>query len=1491
MKKTLFTLFSVFFFFLVGFSQKSAVIKLKSKKNSLVVSASKSTGFTLTSSMSELNMDVVSFKEGEFMSLQNSNLIKIYDEGIPNIPVLSKLIEVPQGATVELIVKSYDEEIIKLSDYGITDKIQPALQSQSKSEGVVPFVYNEKVYKTDDFINKKIAEYEYAGQIRATRLGHILIHPIQYNPIKNIIKVLNNLVIEVKFNNANISKTENLKAKYSSPYFNNMLEGQIINSVSNSNKELVIQAPTHLVIIADRMFEAQLAPFIAWKIKKGFNVTVGYTDQAEVGNTTSSIKAYLQGIYEGSSPMSFVLFVGDVQQIPAWTGTSGSHVTDLYYCEYTGDLLPEVYYGRFSAQNTAQLQPQIDKTLMYEKYEMSDPSYLAETMLVTGDDSGHEMTWGNGQMQYGVDYYFNLENNINNMYYPQPGDNGQIHNDIITNMNSGLAFANYSAHCSQDGWATPSFSRSDVAGLTNDEKYGLWIGNCCLSVKFDDDECFGEAALRKANGGAIGDIGGSNSTYWDEDYWWGVGLTSSITANPTYEESGRGAYDGVFHTQANEQNDITTWMTTQGQVLTQGQLAVEASTSSRKTYYWEIYHLMGDPSLTNFIGAPQAMAVTPSPASLMLGMTSLSVSSAPYAYVALSQGGILFAVAMSDAYGSANLTFAGDALSVGDADLVVTAQNRVPYIGTISVNPADEPYIVINSYTTSADPNYGDAITLNVTLENVAELGSGYDATNVNTTLSTSDAYVTITDNTEVYGDIEAGATLLKDNAYAITIANNVPDQHVISFNIAITADGYNWDATLNLTANAPALSISDLTIMNDENSDGTLDPGETGDIVFSVSNIGHADASFDGNLSEVADANDYLTLNATSVTGTAIATGAIADFSYSATADVVTPLGSPVSIKLDVEDDATTNYTASSTQEFNIGIIPIYLITDAGPYSVCTGTFYDSGNASGEYSNNETETLTFLVPAGKDSVIVDFISFSTENNYDSLMVYDGPDTSSPYVGKFMSTNSPGKLMGANGLTFKFKSDGYTTSLGWEAELSCVTIVAPIADFVANQTTVTAGASVVFTDMSENNPTSHTWTVTPGIEGTDFEYVNSTSSSSKNLEVKFISANTYTIALEVTNSVGSDTETKSDYILVNAVATVPDADFEANFTNITTGDNVIFADLSTNLPTSWEWTISPMTGVTYENATDANSQNPEVKFSSAGVFTVSLVATNSFGPSTMMTKTDYITAVSEIVVGTGIVQSNNYPFNNYWENNKTQILYLQSELGGQKTLTDISFDFSFITPDVAERTMTDFTIKMKNVPNNAFSGAYLDDATAKQVFFEPSYTLPDATGWHTFDITNFGYNGTDNLFVEIVWGDNGFYSASDDKYKVNCTDMTKSNLVAYGYSDSETPPNYDGQSSVRPNVKIKFNHDAVGLSSITKKDVKIYPNPTNGLFTVVTEDNDSRIEIYSVNGQLVYSEQVSSLKTQIDLSNLVKGIYFIKVSSDNKVANSKVILQ
>ena len=88
----------------------------------------------------------------------------------------------------------------------------------------------------------------------------------------------------------------------------------------------------------------------------------------------------------------------------------------------------------------------------------------------------------------------------------------------------------------------------------------------------------------------------------------------------------------------------------------------------------------------------------------------------------------------------------------------------------------------------------------------------------------------------------------------------------------------------------------------------------------------------------------------------------------------------------------------------------------------------------------------------------------------------------------------------------------------------------------------------------------------------------------------------------------------------------PVADFTADNTNPGVGQTVTFTDLSSNIPTAWQWSFSPST-ITYVDGTSASSQNPKVQFNSIGNYSVQLIATNIYGSDTNL-KNSYINVVA-----------------------------------------------------------------------------------------------------------------------------------------------------------------------------------------------------------------------------------------------------------------------
>lgn len=1011
MKFNIATRFSGFFLimFLAMASQLSAgndIVLRAGTSSRLDVTESTHYRLQVANTLRSFNTLALNTIKGNFVELMAEGYSKSNVYGNPELPVLSKLIEIPAGAVPEITVVSFEVTEYKLSDFGISDKLFPAQPPQPKSSNKnIEFAYNSATYATNAFIGGELAKVEIQGYLRSVRLANLVISPVEYNPVTNTIRVYDNLVVDIRFTGGDISQTNAEKSRTASPYFKSLYNRVINYQNQDSPLDTLLKAPVKYVIVSDPMFQDALQPFIHWKTKKGFNVVEAYTNDPAVGTTFNSIKAYLQGLYTSGTtadpPPSFVLFVGDVAQIPAFN--CSGHVSDLYYCEYSGDFLPEVYYGRFSANNLAELQPQIDKTLQYEQYLMPDPSYLNEVVMVAGADANYQLVWGNGQINYGTTYYFNEAHNLVSHTYLQPEPAGGNYSaNIQTNVSNGVSYANYTAHGSPDGWADPSFSISDISALQNTDKYCLMVGNCCQTNTYNLNT-FGEELLRAANKGALGYIGASNNSYWDEDYWWGVG-NGQIVANPTYENKGLGAYDRTFHDHGEPYSE---WYATMDQMVFAGNLAVQESNSSMKQYYWEIYCLMGDPSLMVYFSVPPALSVDYAPL-LPMGTATFEVQTEPFAYVAISSNNVLHGVAEANENGLAVLTLL-PFTSPGYADVVITKQNREPYIDSVLVASPEGPYLVLDNYLVKDNggnnnqmPEFNEPLTVDLTLENFGNT----DAVNAASTLITNDLYVTIPGNTHIWPLIASNGSASATNAFTIQVNGYVPDLHNAHFTINTQADTSQFSSSFNFVIYAPKL-INGNFVVDDAtggNGNGQLDPGETINVSIATSNIGHCTSS--ALSAQLILFGSYVTSNSPVQTLGMLAPGESAASSFSFTISPDAPLGSSFSLYISVTAGA---YNAISglfptigpqVEDFETGNFLKYSwrMKSAKPWKTDQATKYEGqySATSGAIGNNQQSEIYIDGQVLSNDTISFFRKVSSETGYDFLKFYvDGNELGS----------------------------------------------------------------------------------------------------------------------------------------------------------------------------------------------------------------------------------------------------------------------------------------------------------------------------------------------------------------------------------------------------------------------------------------------------------------------------------------------------------------
>ena len=291
-------------------------------------------------SFSGLNAYEVNTERGVFSTLTMSNTVIGGNEGDPQIPAVSELIAVPFGANPSIRVTSYSTTDYYLEDYGIHTLMprQPDLRKDQRPEDV-PFVYNEAAYQTRGLRSEPSVRVSVDGTMRGVQIGRMSIEPVSYDPVNNKIRVFNDIEVEVSFNGANRSATEEMLVKTYSPYFNGIYEqlfnGRAVRDVYEDHPDLW-QAPVKMLVIANRIFEDCIQDWVAWKTMKGIYVDVNYTDN--IGATASAIQSFIQNKYAQNTP-TFLMIMGDKDQVPASAnGSETGCVTDLSYSSVDGDI-------------------------------------------------------------------------------------------------------------------------------------------------------------------------------------------------------------------------------------------------------------------------------------------------------------------------------------------------------------------------------------------------------------------------------------------------------------------------------------------------------------------------------------------------------------------------------------------------------------------------------------------------------------------------------------------------------------------------------------------------------------------------------------------------------------------------------------------------------------------------------------------------------------------------------------------------------------------------------------------------------------------------------------------------------------------------------------------------------------------------------------------------------------------------------------------------
>jgi hypothetical protein len=420
----------------------------------------------------------------------------IPDAGLPALPIISFNLlisdqELQPGFEVKNII---DEERF------MKNKIYPFQMPWEKSNPIEerPFTINNDYYNSTGNIDQPFVKISEPFIIAGVKGITVTLYPFRYNPKED-------KLVMVKSGNVNILLTHQVepvseKSLNMDQYLKNIFINYEGTSFRSGSKYLIITAP---------VFEAGMQQFVTHKISKGFEVDIFNTDIT--GTTTTSIKNFIQQRYnEPLTKPEYILLVGDVAQIPAWTGTGeGSPKTDVNYVQLEGgDYFADAFLGRFSISTAAELQNAITKSLYMENFI---GTLLKKNIFMASEDN-YQIS--EGTHNYVISTYFEPAVYTNLKLYCHTY--GATTQQLINALNDNQIFAIYSGHGSETSWADgPVLSQQQVRDLTN-TWYPFVYSFACVTGSYHIAECFGETWLRTDNGASTF-YGSSVNSYWDED--------------------------------------------------------------------------------------------------------------------------------------------------------------------------------------------------------------------------------------------------------------------------------------------------------------------------------------------------------------------------------------------------------------------------------------------------------------------------------------------------------------------------------------------------------------------------------------------------------------------------------------------------------------------------------------------------------------------------------------------------------------------------------------------------------------------------------------------------------------------------------------------------------------------------------------------------------------------------------------------------------------
>ncbi len=426
-----------------------------------------------------------------YANISAPGMNSIMEKGNPQIPTYHNSVVIPDNAMMNFRV--VNQEYYEIS----TKAIMPSKGHFTRDidPNSVPYTFNN-IYNQDTWFPSNNIDLKEPYIVRDLRGMTIQFNPVQYNPKKGILRIYTKYTIELfqDFSKAVVNPLVRNNPFYGvSSEFAPVYRGLFMNYGIGATRYDSIAEPGRMLVIYPASYLSAITPFIQWKQQRGLTVlTAEYPTVTGSGNT--AIKTYIQNLYNQPQKITYIILVGDIDNIPTLNGQYESAASDPCYVKLAGtDAYPDAFISRISCQTAANVQYVAHKLIKFERDIEFGASWFKKGTGIGGPDVGGSPPYADSiRMNWIRDtlmaHGFTHVDKVNGpVATPQT---------LINCLNDGRYVLNYIGHGSGTSWSNTGFAVSNAYQLANGWKNPFLIDVACLNGKFTLNECLAEALLR-----------------------------------------------------------------------------------------------------------------------------------------------------------------------------------------------------------------------------------------------------------------------------------------------------------------------------------------------------------------------------------------------------------------------------------------------------------------------------------------------------------------------------------------------------------------------------------------------------------------------------------------------------------------------------------------------------------------------------------------------------------------------------------------------------------------------------------------------------------------------------------------------------------------------------------------------------------------------------------------------------------------------------------